>query len=350
MAESQAPYPYQNEGDQIELCLSSPRFRPYLIHAGFNRQYAFNLYLYNARLSKSFLYPLHILEISLRNRMNAVFTNQFGKDWPIDASFTSNLTPESLTSLTTAIGRAKTQTTDSIVSTLNFDFWSNLLRDEYHNCFWQSNLAILTPSWNIKITTLRKRSRDLNFFRNRIAHHEPIYQSDLIKTHKDLLEMIGWLCKDTSDWVNHYSTVNEVMRTSPDPLNELKPHYIERADKNFIEVQDNMKLDLSIIFNFIICLDSETKDVISIIDKKNIADFLLNLVDSSGCIMEDLNEHTYKEIIEKQKIRNNFNLVGSNESFHKAYNLFKGFKVAHLLVLNSDGVKCGVISKSHRRY
>lgn len=350
MAESQAPYLYQNDGDQIELCLSSPRLKPYIVHAGFNRQYAFSLYLYNARLSKAFLYPLHILEITLRNRMNAVFTYQFGTHWPIDPSFQSNLTAESLLSLKTAIGRSKTQTTGSIVSTLNFDFWSNLLRSEYHNCFWQSNLAILIPSWNINLTTLRSRSRDLNFFRNRIAHHEPIYQSNLIKIHKDILEMICWLCKDTSDWVDHYSTVNEVMRTSPDPHNELKPHYRDRADKKFIEVKDNEKIDFSSHFDFAVCSEQITNQVISVIDKKNIANFLLSLIDASGCIMEDLNNYTYSDLIGPQKIKNNFSFANENESFHKSYEIFKVFKISHILVIDKTGVTVGIVSKSHRRY
>lgn len=350
MAQSQAPYLYNDEGDQIELCLSSSRFKPYITHAGFNRQYAFNLYLYNARLSKSFLYPLHILEITLRNRMSAIFTNLFGKDWPVDLSFQNNLTPESLASLTTAIGRAKTQTTDSIVSTLNFDFWSNLFRSEYYNCFWQANLAILTPSWNLKIATLRSRSRDLNFFRNRIAHHEPIYQENLIKIHKEILEMISWFCKDTSDWVGHFSTVNEVMRTSPDPLNELKPHYIDRADKNFINVIDKETLDFSSKFDFFVCSDDATKKVICVIDKKNIANFLLGLIDSSGHLMEDLNEYTYIDLIKKQKIINNFSIANENESFHKSYEVFKGFKISHILVVDKGGLPIGIVSKSHRRY
>ncbi|PWD67606.1 hypothetical protein [Pectobacterium parmentieri] len=350
MADSQAPYSYVNNGNLIEVHLSSARFSPYLVNAGFNREYAFNLYLYNARLSKSFLYPLHILEITLRNKINEIFIKQFGNQWPKEHVFQTHLNQNSLNSLQTALNRAKYDTTDSIVSTLNFDFWSNLFRSEYHNCFWQVNLLALLPHSTINLSTLRTRAKNINHFRNRIAHHEPIHHLNITNMHNDIIEMISWLCSETSDWVKHYSTLNDAIRTSPDPSNEVKPHFIDRIDKNFIEVQDNMKLDLSKRFNFIICLDSETNDVISILDKRNIADFLFNLVDSSGCIMEDLNEHTYKEIIEKQKIRNNFSIVGSNESFHKAYNLFKGFKVSHLLVLYSDGVKCGVISKSHRRY
>lgn len=70
MAESQVPYPYTEDNHSIISSLSEARFAPYLKNAGFNQHYAFSLYLYNARLSKAFLYPLHILEVTLRNRID----------------------------------------------------------------------------------------------------------------------------------------------------------------------------------------------------------------------------------------------------------------------------------------
>ncbi len=70
MAESQVPYNYKDTGADLINTLSETRFRPYLVSAGRDQDYAFALYLYNARMAKAFLYPLHILEITLRNRIN----------------------------------------------------------------------------------------------------------------------------------------------------------------------------------------------------------------------------------------------------------------------------------------
>lgn len=66
MAESQVTYIYDSNINTIKENISDNRFSAYLKKAGFNEIYAFNLYLYNARISKAFLFPLHMLEVSLR--------------------------------------------------------------------------------------------------------------------------------------------------------------------------------------------------------------------------------------------------------------------------------------------
>lgn len=350
MAESQVPYTYNDNGILIEKNLSTQRFYPYLKRAGFNREYAFNLYLYNARLSKSFLFPLHVLEVVFRNSINEIFIKEYGNTWPFDINFQNNLTTESLSSLMVAINRANSNSTDSIVSGLSFDFWSNLFRPEYHSIFWQKLLPLMLPLGNISRQKIQSRARDINFFRNRIAHHEPIHHRDIVKIHDDIIEMISWFCFDTSDWVRYHSTLNTIMRTSPNATNEPKPHYIDRVDRNFTRMNENETISNLPKKSFIICNDCHTGEVKSILDKKDMAEFLLSLVDSSGCLMEDLKNYSLEDIIKKQKTSRNFHVVSANESFLKSYNFFKDLNISHLLVVDSNGKVCGVISKSHRRY
>ena len=74
MAQSQVPFTYLNDGQEIINHLSDKRFGTYLQRAGFNKDYAFELYLYNARLAKAFLFPLQILEVTVRNNgLSAVY-------------------------------------------------------------------------------------------------------------------------------------------------------------------------------------------------------------------------------------------------------------------------------------
>src|SRR5471030_2826765 len=129
MAESQVPYNYNDTGAALINTLSETRFRPYLVSAGRDRDYAFALYLYNARMPKAFLYPLHILEISLRNRINEIFCDVFSEDWCHDPVFQLVLTAESLSTLNRGISRSKSKATADVVATLTFDFWSNLFRE-----------------------------------------------------------------------------------------------------------------------------------------------------------------------------------------------------------------------------
>lgn len=71
MAESQVPYAYDQPAlDAITASLSRQRFETYLTKAGNDENYAYALYLYNARLAKSLLFPLSVTEVTLRNAID----------------------------------------------------------------------------------------------------------------------------------------------------------------------------------------------------------------------------------------------------------------------------------------
>ena len=42
----------------------------------------------------------------------------------------------------------------------------------------------------------------LHFLRNRIAYHEPIHRRNLARDHAQLLELVGWMCSNSRDWVS----------------------------------------------------------------------------------------------------------------------------------------------------
>ncbi|MDC9786191.1 hypothetical protein PSF97_16555 [Proteus mirabilis] len=119
MAESQQPYPYteivnfKQKAQWIETSLSIERLLPYMRSAGYDYEKAFHQYLYNARLSKSLLFPLHILEVTLRNRIQWVLKEAFNRDdWHEDPNFIDMLKPKSKDSLQKAKSNAKSNSID----------------------------------------------------------------------------------------------------------------------------------------------------------------------------------------------------------------------------------------------
>ncbi|MBP2171414.1 hypothetical protein J2125_004606 [Erwinia toletana] len=114
MAESQAPYNYDCTGAGLIASLSVQRFKPYLVSAGHNQDYAFGLYLYNARMAKAFLFPLQILEVTLRNRINDIFCRAFCEKWCFDHGLRKILSKASLATLDRAINRAKATNTEDM--------------------------------------------------------------------------------------------------------------------------------------------------------------------------------------------------------------------------------------------
>eukprot|EP01035_Chromulina_nebulosa_P036687 gene36687-49448_t len=88
MAECQDIYPYTvHEIAAISKSLSLERFQTYLTAAGHNEEHAIAIYLWNARLSKAIRYPLEIVEVTIRNRINAVLIDRWGDQWPQSLAF-----------------------------------------------------------------------------------------------------------------------------------------------------------------------------------------------------------------------------------------------------------------------
>ncbi|MFD2643216.1 Abi family protein [Pseudomonas japonica] len=223
MAEAQQPFLYSREHiDALERQLSTRRFATYVKAAGFRTDLAFELYLYNARLAKAFLFPLHVMEIVLRNAIDEVFSGKFGTDWHVDARLRQLLTPESQATLSKAVSRATrvagTASKDDVVSRLTFDFWSNLFRPHYDRPIWQTAMKQLLPNAS---TMTRARFKPLvmgiNQLRNRIAHHEPIFALDVSNQYRDILTAVGYRSAVACHWLQNHATVNRTMRTRPLP-------------------------------------------------------------------------------------------------------------------------------------
>lgn len=235
MAESQeASAPDKSILDALERSLSAPRLAPYLKRALGDKQLAIKFYLWNARLSKAFLYPLHVAEIVVRNAMHGALSNSYGgPDWIFKPPFP--LTTESLATLTTAqkrlnVRRSRQQnpnriTSDDLVAALTFDFWSNLFRYDY-DTVWSSagTLNAVFPKLPSSFgrPDVQRLVADVNDLRNRIAHHEPIHtDQNLAKRNENILQLIGWRCDRTKEWVKTHSTVTAVLRAPPTPLSTL---------------------------------------------------------------------------------------------------------------------------------
>ena len=347
MAESQVPWTYDGIGQNLITNLSDTRFEPYLVSAGRNLDYAFGLYLYNARLAKAFLYPLHILEVTLRNRISNVFCQYFDTDeWCHSITFREILTQQSLAALDKGIQRAKSRNTADIVATLTFDFWSNLFRAEYDRSLWQTRMQELLPHKFKTRKEFQKAVKMLNDFRNRIAHHEPIYQLNLSQVYRDLLDMLSWLSQDTYRWVKHFSTVNQCMRTKPSPEGSIMPYLTDKSDDDFQTV--NIKNVLSDIptRRFIVC-HNDASEIQAVTELHHLAEYFISLREGTD-ILIDLQQHTFGDVISHCKLRDNFAQCDAYDSFNSISSKLKG-KIKYILVSKKGNIQ-GVIAKSHRRY
>ena len=219
MADSQAPYPYlPHQVAAIRASLSEPRFATYLNKGGGDERSAIALYLYNARVAKAFMFPLSVVEVTLRNAIDALLVARYGTRWHAEGYFRANiLMLEGLTTLDKAIRRAGPHAVRSqVVAELTFDFWSNLMRPEYGD-LWRTGLNIVFPNIprSIKRHDVQSMAKAINLFRNRVAHHEPVLDLNVTAIHAMIVRLADLRCSETAAWLMHHSTVSTLFRTRP---------------------------------------------------------------------------------------------------------------------------------------
>lgn len=353
MAECQQPFQYSKaRANDLEVLLSSKRFATYLKAAGFKVDYAFELYLYNARLAKAFLFPLHVAEIALRNAIDEVLSSRYSLDWHHDVTLHAILTPESLASLTKAESRASkgraAAKKDDVISCLTFDFWSNLFRPEYDRTLWQTNMNRLLPN-AVGITRAQLQSlvMGINRFRNRIAHHEPVFALNVSSQYREILNVVEYRSAAASQWLKSHATVNKVMRSRPTSGVGQGPAVSTIGDGDFICVEKGLALAKMAGRKpkFVVCMDN--KAPVGVLDFSDVGRYLFNKVDETGLL--DLNEHTIEDVLRDTNGFSTFLEIGQMQGVNVLSALFKG-QTRFALVMDQTQAISEVVAKAHRRY
>lgn len=179
--------------------LSGPRFNDYLDRCGHDSIKAARLYAWNHEIAGTFLGPLAILEIAMRNTMNSALSSQFGPDW-ISDPHSCNLLSDDREKFENTASRIKSQkgisaSNDQIVSSSSFGDWVRLLDSgdarskifNYDKTLWEPALQHAFPNrGQMGRKEIHGNLNSLRSFRNRVVHHEPIHQ----RNHKNLISEI----------------------------------------------------------------------------------------------------------------------------------------------------------------
>lgn len=358
MAQSQVPFPYANDNvAALRTALSEARFGPYLAEAKGDAAFALELYLYNSRLAKAFLFPLNTVEVSVRNAVDEVLIDRYGTDWHTHEGFRQDvLTGEGLNTLDKAIARVgPSATKDQVVATLTFDFWSNMLRREYAT-LWRTHLNRAFPN----VATVGSRHevqqlvRDINWFRNRVAHHEPIFRSDVNATYAKMLDAVGMRCLKTQEWMRYHSTVGVAVRTRPRTRTGAD-RIIARLDAGFVAVApETTLLDL-------FRRATESHPAIVVVDSQGCPTAAFTIAAASAYVAEvaavdggliDLTGHTVADV-EKYVggFAGSWIALNSETAITLAIAEFQKPKIRVMVGTDpGSGKAVGALVRSHRRY
>lgn len=189
--------------------VSAERMTKYFEHTRDDQTKALQIYTWNTVISAAFCGPLQGLEVALRNAMHRELSRRFGTEWfdnreaGLDAGARRRIA-KAREDLTEHGQRAEASDSD-IVAALSFGFWVSLLgrggdlgtgnKASYHDTLWLPALrtAFLPAAagGGLQRKDAHVPLNHLRVFRNRIAHHEPIFRRDLARDHKRILEVAG---------------------------------------------------------------------------------------------------------------------------------------------------------------
>jgi len=185
--------------------ISANRLARYLADSGNDLDAALTLYERNTRLAETLYTPLQSLEICLRNTMDGEMGRIYGHDWLTNrnAPLAQNAI-RSINDAQTAFAHSRNLPTHGdLIAELKFSFWVGLLGPRYDATIWRRALHRGFQVGNgRRRSDVHSRLNALRRFRNRVAHHEPVYDRAL-SMHAEIIDTIGWMCSDTQQWTIH---------------------------------------------------------------------------------------------------------------------------------------------------
>lgn len=222
----------------IEGWLGAPRFRRYLSTCNGDRERALKLYAWNLDLGLAMMRDIAALEVALRNAYDsAISANWDGaRHWLIDYEspfLQTNMVVQrgNLLDQSYLVRRDILQAVDrvggvqaepgKIIAELSFAFWTRLTETRYEKQFWVPYLHRAFPEGTNR-AVLHNRLRNIRLLRNRIAHHEPIFDLtgsskslEVTRLHPSLLDVLHSLSPDVHSFVQRTSTVSQLINQRP---------------------------------------------------------------------------------------------------------------------------------------
>lgn len=218
---------------EIEQALSAERFATYLSNCQQNQEQACALYLWNLEVSSAFFPWLSMVEVVLRNRIHTALTAIHGAEWPWENGFertlpTSGRHYSALDNLQKVREKHQhSRLTGKVVADLSFAFWQHLLTKRYAAPIWNKHLHRAFPHINSGLSTAENIKAifdsidHIRNLRNRIAHHEPIYNRDLCADYQNIQNFL--LLSQSTDFITWMKTIR-----SPSPQTDYLSELINR--------------------------------------------------------------------------------------------------------------------------
>lgn len=212
------PYPYSVDvvGKLVDA-ISTERFQTYLIGAGGqDATAAIQRYMWNASVASRFQGPLHLLEVALRNAVHGRMTERYGAAW-FDLNHLFGPERGAIADAKAFLTkRNESVSPGKIVAELSFRFWVALFASKYHS-LWKTDLARLFTPRLVQVDLHDDLDR-LRTLRNRIAHHEPVFNRKLMDDLSRIDRTLHALSPQMADWLRWHQRADVAYGTPTDQV------------------------------------------------------------------------------------------------------------------------------------
>lgn len=193
--------------------ITQPRFDEYLVAANHDAEAARELYEWNVSVSAAFFELIAHVEVVLRNAVDTILK-------PLEVSESARvehrqgwwfasptfLTDHDLNFHHTARkhlgGKAEGATRDKVFASMTFGIWDAVFGPSYEQLF-RRHLVYAFPhrSAGFKRETVQKNVLALRNLRNRIAHHQAIFDQPLEERFEQAMDLLRWIDPSLEGWV-----------------------------------------------------------------------------------------------------------------------------------------------------
>jgi hypothetical protein len=219
----------------LTRALSAERLGAYSLDTDRDSTDAIARYLWNVALCSAALPALHVLEVALRNEMYAA-SLEILRGRPLrfhevpcwldaNPSLLERREADAVEEAKRLLRRNPRHLTPGrLVAKLHLGFWMNLCNRPYEHGrvggprLWPRMAKLVFPHCprsQREREQIRARLDSIRTFRNRIAHHDPVWDSRFIERYQEILEAIGWMNPPVRQAVERTDRVRAVFRLGP---------------------------------------------------------------------------------------------------------------------------------------
>ncbi len=217
---SRAPTHTLSNHRLVEL-LSVERLGTYVAGCDGQLDTALDLYDWNTAVSAAFWQPLGHIEVVLRNAMSLALAARQSRDdlpgsWLDDAAIALDRRARADIAIARrrVLKKGKRPSDSQTISELAFGFWRYLITRR-HTALWPDLASAFPGAPDRRRETVEEPIARLHDLRNRIAHHQRVWNRDLDAHYADLLLVAGYVDAGLPAWIARACTVPAVLHARP---------------------------------------------------------------------------------------------------------------------------------------